>query len=127
NYRGLDVVEIPPNGQGLAALVLLNILECFDLAGLDPLGPERLHIAAEAGRLAYAVRDTHIADPRHMTAAVDALLDKAFAARLAARIDREKRVPLPDAPAPEGDTVLVTVVDRDRNAVSIINSLFSSF
>ena len=63
NYRGLDVLELPPNTQGLTALVLLNILERFDLAALDPLGADRLHLTLEAARLAYAVRDTHIADP----------------------------------------------------------------
>ena len=62
NYRGLDLVEIPPNGQGLTALVMLNILENFDLAALDPLGPERFHLVLEAARLGFAVRDTHIAD-----------------------------------------------------------------
>jgi gamma-glutamyltranspeptidase / glutathione hydrolase len=127
NYRGLDVVELPPNGQGLAALVLLNILEKFDLAELDPIGAERCHLALEAGRLAYAVRDTHIADPAAMRASFAALLDKTFAGTLAEKIDRTRRVPLPSAPAPRGDTVLVTVVDRDRMAVSIINSLFASF
>jgi gamma-glutamyltranspeptidase/glutathione hydrolase len=127
NYRGLDVVEIPPNGQGLAALVLLNILKFFDLAALDPNDPERLHIALEAGRLAYAVRDTHIADPAFMRTAMPGLLDRSFAADLAGRIDRSRRVQLPSAPTPRGDTVLVTIVDRDRMAVSMINSLFSSF
>jgi gamma-glutamyltranspeptidase/glutathione hydrolase len=127
NYRGLDVVELPPNGQGLAALVLLNILEGFDLAALDPLGAERFHIQLEAARLAYAVRDTHIADPQFMRMSVAALLDKAFAGKLAGRIDRRKRVALPPAPTPGSDTVLVTVVDRDRTAVSLINSLYSPF
>src|SRR5215472_1546127 len=70
SYRGLDVVELPPNGQGLIALVLLNILENFDLASLDPNGAERLHIALEAARLAHAVRDTHMADPVFMRVAV---------------------------------------------------------
>jgi gamma-glutamyltranspeptidase/glutathione hydrolase len=127
SYRGLDVVELPPNGQGLAALVLLNILERFDLAALDPDGAERFHIQLEAARLAYAVRDTHIADPAFMRTPVPALLDKAFARGLADRIDRRRRVPLPPAPAPGSHTVLVTVVDRDRMAVTLINSLFSTF
>ena len=127
NYRGLDVVEIPPNGQGLTALVLLNILERFDLAALDPLGPERFHIALEAARLAYAVRDTHLADPAFMRMTPAALLDRGFAAELAELIDRNHRARLPSAPTPRGDTVLVTVVDRDRMAVSLINSLFFSF
>jgi gamma-glutamyltranspeptidase/glutathione hydrolase len=127
NYRGLDLTELPPNGQGLTALVLLNILENFDLASLDPLGAERLHLQLEAARLAFAMRDTHIAEPSRMRVAVSALNDKGFAKTLAAKIDRTKRVPLPAAPVPGGDTVYLTVVDRDRRAVSLINSLYSSF
>jgi len=127
NYRGLDVLEMPPNTQGLAALVLLNILEGFDLARLDPTGPERFHIALEAARLAYAVRNSHIADPPFMATSVPALLDKAFARSLAERIDRRQRVVLPAAPVPGSDTVYVSVVDRDRMAVSLINSLYEPF
>jgi gamma-glutamyltranspeptidase/glutathione hydrolase len=125
NYRGVDAVELPPNGQGLTALVLLNILERFDLASLDPIGVERFHLALEAARLAFAVRDTHIADPSAMRVSVPALLDKAFAAKLAQHIDPRKCVPLPTAPAPGSDTVYLTVVDRDRMAVSLINSLYN--
>jgi len=128
SYRGLDILELPPNGQGLTALVLLNILERFDLSALDPAGPERFHLALEAARLAYAVRDTHVAEPACMRVSVSALLDKQFAAGLAGRIDRAKRVPLPEAPTPLGsDTVCLAVVDRDRMAVSLINTLFSHF
>jgi gamma-glutamyltranspeptidase/glutathione hydrolase len=129
SYRGLDVVELPPNGQGLVALVLLNILENFDLAALDPNGPERLHLALEAARLAFGARDTHLADPAFMRVAATALIDKGFAKSLARHIDRARRVELPGAPTPGGggDTVYVSVVDRDRMAVSIINSLYSVF
>ena len=127
NYRGLDILELPPNGQGLTALVLLNILENFEMAALDPLGPERFHIVLEAARMAYAIRNTHIADPAHMRVKVPALLDKKFAKTLAGRIDRSRRVPLPSAPTPDSDTVYLTVVDRDRMAVSFINSLYSNF
>jgi gamma-glutamyltranspeptidase / glutathione hydrolase len=127
NYRRLDVIELPPNGQGLAALVLLNILENFDLASLDANGAERLHIALEAARLAFAVRDTHVADPPYMRVAVSSLLDKGFARELAGKIDARRRVGLPDAPTPGSDTVYLTVVDRDQMAVSFINSLFSEF
>jgi gamma-glutamyltranspeptidase/glutathione hydrolase len=127
NYRGLELCELPPNGQGLTALVLLNILENFDLAALDPLGPDRFHVMLEAARLAYAVRDTHIADPAYMRTAVPALIDKGFAKTLATRIDPARRVPLPSAPAPGDDTVYLTVIDRDRMAVSLINTLYSYF
>ena len=127
NYRGIDLVEIPPNTQGLTALVTLNILENFDLSQLDPLGPERFHLMLEAARMGFAVRDTHIAEPSRMRVPATALNDKAFAKTLAAKLDRTKRVPLPTAPTPGGDTVYLTVVDRDRRAISIINSLYSSF
>jgi gamma-glutamyltranspeptidase/glutathione hydrolase len=127
NYRGLDVVELPPNGQGVTALVLLDILERFDLASLDPHGPERLHLALEAARLAYGIRDAYVADPAYLRFPVEALLDKGYAGELAARIRRDACVPLPPAPLPAGNTVYVSVVDRDRTAVSIINSLYSQF
>jgi gamma-glutamyltranspeptidase/glutathione hydrolase len=127
HYRGVDLVEIPPNGQGITALVMLNILENFDLAALDPLGPERFHLVLEAARLGFAVRDTHIADPAFMRVAVSDLLDKGFAKRLAGKIDMKKRAKLPPHPTPGSDTIYLTVVDRDRTAVSFINSLYSSF
>jgi gamma-glutamyltranspeptidase / glutathione hydrolase len=127
NYRGLDLVEIPPNGQGLTALVMLNILENFDLASLDPNGPERFHLVLEAARLGFAVRDSYIADPACMRIATADLLDKAFAKTLAGKIDLTKRAKLPSAPTPGSDTIYLTVVDRDRMAVSFINSLYSNF
>jgi len=127
NYRGLDLLEIPPNTQGLVALVMLNILENFDLAALDPNGPERFHLVLEAARLAFAVRDTHVADAAYMRVPVADLIDKGFAKKLAARIDLNKRAKLPAAPTPGSDTVYLTVVDRDRMAVSFINTLYSNF
>jgi gamma-glutamyltranspeptidase/glutathione hydrolase len=126
-YRGVAVHELPPNGQGLAALVLLNILEQFDFASLDAGGAKRLHLALEACRIAYAVRDTHIAEPSHMRTAVEALLDKKFARELAGTIDPTKRSVNPKAPSPASNTVYLTVVDRDRMAVSFINSLYGTF
>jgi gamma-glutamyltranspeptidase/glutathione hydrolase len=126
-YRGLDLVEIPPNGQGLTALVMLNILENFDVAALDPLGPERFHLVLEAARLGYAVRDTHIADQAHMRTPVADLRDKNFGKKLASLIDMSRRAKLPDHPVPGSNTIYLTVVDRDRMAVSFINSLYSHF
>lgn len=127
NYRGLDILELPPNTQGLTALVLLNILEQFELAQLDPLGPDRVHLLLEGARLAYAVRDAHVAEPSAMRVSVPTLIDKAFAEKLAGRIDRTRRVPVRNTAGPAGDTVYLTVVDRDRMAVSFINTLYSIF
>ena len=127
NYRGLDLWELPPNGQGLTALVMLNILENFDMKRLEPLGAERFHLQLEAARRGYAVRDTHIADPKAMRIDVAKLLDKAWAKKLAARIDPDKRVELPKMPTPGNETVYLTVVDKDRMAVSFINTLYSNF
>jgi gamma-glutamyltranspeptidase/glutathione hydrolase len=127
NYRGLDVLEIPPNGQGLTALVMLNILENFDMKSLDAISAERFHLALEAARMAYAVRDTHIAESSFMRVTAQALLDKAFARKLAAKIDPERKADLPKAPTPGNDTIYLTVVDKDRMAVSFINSLYSAF
>jgi gamma-glutamyltranspeptidase / glutathione hydrolase len=126
-YRGLEIYELPPNVQGITALVLLNILENFPLCDLDPLGPERFHLMLEAARLAYALRDAHVADPAFMRVAVADLLDKRLGSELAAKIDPERCL-APPSPLPiGGNTVYLTVVDRDRMAVSLINSLFSHF
>src|SRR5439155_957401 len=89
-YRGLEIYELPPNVQGITALVLLNILENFPLCDLDPLGPERFHLMLEAARLAYALRDAHVADPAFMRVAVADLLDKRLGSELAAKIDPER-------------------------------------
>ena len=98
NYRGLDLLEIPPNGQGLTALVMLNILENFDLKALDPLGPERFHLVLEAARLGYAVRDTHIADAAHMRVAGRRSARQGLCAKeLAAKIDHEQARQAADA------------------------------
>ena len=128
-YRGVDVYECPPNGQGIIALLMLNMLAGFELAGLDPLGPDRFHLEAEATRLAYAERAARLADPEHAEVPVAALLSEAHAEALRARIDRGRMTPgLAPPPLPgHRDTVYLTVVDGDRNAVSLINSLFHSF
>jgi gamma-glutamyltranspeptidase/glutathione hydrolase len=127
NYRGLEVFELPPNTQGLTALIMLNVLERFKLADLDPISADRFHLVLEAARLAYAERDAHIAEPRAMRASVPALLDKKFAAKLAQRINPAARTPFSNTPHRPSDTVYLCVVDRDRMAVSLINTLFSNF
>jgi gamma-glutamyltranspeptidase / glutathione hydrolase len=128
-YRGLEVYECPPNGQGMIALLMLNILEGFELAALEPNGAERLHLEAEATRLAYRDRNACLADPAVVDVPVGRLLDKSYAAQLGSLIDRERALAvLPTSLLPEHrDTVYLTVVDRERNLVSFINSVFDSF
>ncbi len=128
DYRGHTVYECPPNGQGVIALMILNILAQFEIGG-DPLAPDNLHREIEATRLAYAARDAVLADPRQAEVPVERLLSKDLAAELAARIDPLRALdPLPAVPGTaHTDTVYIAVVDRDRTAVSLINSLFSPY
>ena len=127
-YRDHDVWECPPNGQGIIALMILNILSRFPGEG-DPLAVDRLVIEVEATRLAYAVRDGWLADPAKAEVPVDWMLSDALADELAAKIDPKAAIkPLPPrAPPAHRDTVYISVVDKDRNAVSFINSIFHNF
>ncbi len=128
-YGDHEVFQIPPNGQGITALIMLNILSGFDLASLDPRGVERLHLEIEASRLAYRARDDHVADPRYAQVPVGDLLSAEFAIRLRAEISADRAMtalPPTDGPA-HRDTIYLTVVDKDRNTVSFINSLFFNF
>jgi gamma-glutamyltranspeptidase/glutathione hydrolase len=127
-YNGVDLVEHPPNGQGATAILLLNILKHFDLAGMDPLGIPRAHVEAEATKLAYDARNRFIADPDHTTRLAH-MLSPETAARLAALIDPARALPAaaPLTEAVHKDTIYITVVDRDRMAVSLIYSIFNGF
>ncbi len=127
-YKGVDLVEHPPNGQGATAILLLNILKHFDLGSMDPFGSQRAHIEAEATKLAYDARNRFIADPDHTTRLKHMLSDDA-AARLAGLIDPKRAMPqaAPLTEAVHKDTVYITVVDRDRMAVSLIYSVFWGF
>jgi gamma-glutamyltranspeptidase/glutathione hydrolase len=125
-YGDLELLEHPPNGQGATAILMLNILKHFDLKGLDPFGPQRAHIEAEAAKLAYDARNRFIAQdsPR-----LDHMLSMKTAAHLAALIDptRASADPAALAEAVHKDTIYITVVDRDRMAVSLIYSIFWGF
>ncbi|MFN3661472.1 gamma-glutamyltransferase family protein [Yoonia sp.] len=127
-YGGLELFEHPPNGQGATAILLLNILKHFDIAAMDPWGAQRAHIEAEATKLAYDTRNRFMADPDHM-ARLDYMLSPDTAANLAALIHPARAMPagLPGAEAVHKDTVYITVVDKDRMAVSLIYSLFHAF
>ncbi|WP_054304042.1 gamma-glutamyltransferase family protein [Gemmobacter sp. LW-1] len=127
-YKGAEVIEHPPNGQGATALLLLNILSHFDLPAMASFGAARAHIEAEAAKLAYDARNRFLADPDHTTRLAHMLAPET-AARLAALIDprRASANPAALAEAVHKDTVYITVVDRDRMAVSLIYSIFWGF
>ncbi|MCV2876265.1 gamma-glutamyltransferase family protein [Rhodobacteraceae bacterium XHP0102] len=127
-YRGHDLIELPPNGQGATALLLANILSQFDLAAMDPFGAARAHIEAEATKLAYDARNRYISDPDHLTR-LDHMLSDKTARELAALIDPTRPMADPHltSEAVHKDTVYLSVVDKDRMAVSMIYSIFHSF
>jgi gamma-glutamyltranspeptidase/glutathione hydrolase len=129
NYRGYTVYEIPPNGQGLTALITLNILEGFDLASMSSQPDRYFHSLIEATKLAFADRNRYIADPVFEKVPVAELLSKGYAAKRRALINPNKALdsPLPGEVNVGSDTTYFTVIDKDGNAVSFINSLFDSF
>ena len=128
-YRGHTLYEFPPNNQGLTALLLLNILEPIDLKSMQNDPVRYYHTLIEATKIAFADRNRYIADPAFSKVPVPELLSKEYAARRRALINPDKAI---DPPAygdikMGSDTTYFTVVDKDRNAVSFINSLFNSF
>ena len=128
NYRGYDVWELPPNGQGIAALQMLNLLEPHDLKAMGPLSADTLHLMIEAKKLAYEDRAKFYADPDFGTIPVARLISKDYAATRAPLIRRDRANARPTAGEPgEADTIYLTVVDKDRNAVSLIQSNFHGF
>jgi gamma-glutamyltranspeptidase/glutathione hydrolase len=128
-YHGYDVYECPPNGQGLAALLILRQLEGFALADDSLSEADRLHLLAEATKNAYRVRDDFIADPSQAAVDVAGFLSDDWAEKARRQVRLDRAMPGPDwhGGTEHTDTVYLCAVDRDGNAVSFINSLFSSF
>jgi gamma-glutamyltranspeptidase/glutathione hydrolase len=127
-YRGWKVYELPPNGQGMAALEMLNILEQSSPAKGGPLSPEELHKRIEAMKLAYADLARYNADPRFAKVPVAGLLSKEYAKERARLIDPQKADCATDAGhPPASDTTYLTAVDREGNIVSLIQSNYASF
>lgn len=125
NYRGYDVYELPPNGQGIVALQMLNILEGYDLRSMGYGSTEYLHTLIEAKKLAYEDRAKYYADPDFYDFPVDWLVSKDYAAERRAQIDPERAAetyPAGDAVLENGDTVYLTVADADGNMISLIQS-----
>lgn len=126
SYRGYDVWEIPPNGQGLAALIALNILEGFDLAGIPRDTPQSYHLQIEAMKLAYADAQRYIADPERRAVPTAELLGKAYAAARRALIGEQALLPAPGEPQ-RGGTVYLCAADASGMMVSFIESTFWGF
>ncbi len=128
SYGDIELFEHPPNGQGATAILLLNILSQFDLGQMDPFGAERAHIEAEATKVAYGLRNEIIADPARCTN-LDEMLSpetaKALASRINLKVAQKQKVLLDEMH--HKDTIYITVVDKDRMAVSLIYSIFDSF
>jgi gamma-glutamyltranspeptidase / glutathione hydrolase len=128
NYRGYDVFECPPNGQGLAALMMLRVFAGYELGEGKLSEADRIHLLAETAKAAYAERDTVFGDPAAVNVPVERLLSEEWAriVRAAIRMDRAG-TPASLEFAEHKHTVYLCVVDRDRNCVSFINSLFDEF
>ncbi len=129
SYRGYDLCEIPPNGQGLAALLALNILECFDLQNAAPRPATTTHLTIEAVKLAYADRARWVADPRCAHLPIEELLSKDYAQGRAALVNPTKaqKSASPGGFRAGADTIYLTTADAHGNVVSLINSLFYPF
>jgi gamma-glutamyltranspeptidase/glutathione hydrolase len=125
NYRGYDIFELPPNGQGIVALQMLNILEGYDLRSMGFGTPEYLHTLIEAKKVAYEDRAKFYADPDFYNVPMDMLLSKEYAAKRRELISEDRAAmiyPAGDAVLEKGDTIYLTVADSDGNMVSLIQS-----
>jgi len=130
NYRGYDVWQIPPNGQGLAVLQMLNVLEQHNLKDMGWGSPQYTHLLIEAKKLAYADRARFYADTAFESVPIDPLASKAYAKSQNQRISLDRAlvdVPHGDPKLVHGDTVYLCVVDKDRNCCSLIQSNFHGF
>ena len=126
-FAGHDVWECPPNGSGIIALMLMGIMDGFAPAG-DPLSVLRIHRHLEAARLVYRDRDAFLADPKQVDVPVEHLLSDSYISALRGLIQDDRALDtLPPAGHAHNDTVYITVVDKDGNCCSFINSIFQSF
>ena len=128
SYRGVQVFEHPPNGQGFAAQLMLNIMEKFDFSSFSSFDAERLHVMIEAKKLAYADLYAHNADPDFYRVPVDSLLSKQYAESRSGLIDSGAAMDIPQSGiGMSSDTVYLATADEEGRAVSFINSLYMSF
>jgi len=125
NYRGYDIWELPPNGQGIAVLQMLNILEGYDFSKIPFGSPRHIHLFAEAKKLVFEDRAKFYADPEFSKIPIKGLLSKEYAAKRRALIDDSHALRMAEAGHPalkDGDTIYLTVADKEGNMVSFIQS-----
>jgi len=122
NYRGYDIWELPPNGQGIAALQILNILENFNISSMELDSAEYIHLFTEAKKLAYEDRAKYYADPNFSDVPTSELISKNYASIRTKLIDKNKAATRFDAGLEDGDTIYLTVADKFGNMVSLIQS-----
>lgn len=128
DYRGFEVYQCPPNGQGIGVLMMLNLLEGYDLKSMKFNSPEYLHLLIEAKKLAYADLYKYVADPRASRVPIAELLSKDYAARRRKLIDLDRADPSVEPGLPAGsDTTYLTAIDEEGNCASLINSIYSAF
>jgi gamma-glutamyltranspeptidase/glutathione hydrolase len=134
NYRGWDVYELPPNTQGIAALMMLNLMEIFPLGEYGLHSTRALHVMIEAKKLAYADMLRYVGDQRFAGTPVPAMLDKTHARARVAEINARKAASRVEpsvfaglTTSPGGDTIYLSVIDRDGNIVSLIQSIYEGF
>ncbi len=129
DYRGVTVWETPPNGQGIAALMALNIAEGFDLAQMGSQSADRYHYLIESLKLGFADALRYVADPRVTSVPIDPMLSKKYAAERRSLIASGSAIDRPSYGNPPGssDTVYLTAADGEGNACSLINSLYAGF
>jgi gamma-glutamyltranspeptidase/glutathione hydrolase len=127
DYHGYQLHEIPPNGQGIAALMALGILRHFDLPALDPEGAQTRHLQIEAMKCAFADVYKHVADPRHMKMAPEALIDEGYLRERAALISPDKATDFQHGTPPSGGTIYMTTADASGMMVSFIQSNYMGF
>jgi gamma-glutamyltranspeptidase/glutathione hydrolase len=130
NYRGYDIWELPPNGQGTAALQMLNILEGYDIASMGFGSADYLHVLTESKKLAYEDRAKFYADPSFSKIPLKELLSKEYSEKRRALIDDDKAAKIykaGDLEIETGNTTYLTVADKDGNMVSLIQSIYSEF
>ncbi len=128
-FRGHELFEMPPNGQGITAILMTKMLEKLNISNLDPKCSERIHLEAEVAKLAYHNRDSMIADPKFFNLNYDHFFSEEVVNKLISKISTDRVLDQNNFQnySAHKDTVYLTVVDKDRNMISLIFSIFNSF